>query len=123
MAKDNILGPEEESLSLEGEEAPISLVDSEGAGGLGAGGLKTFGVQDAESHKKEYRRPVNVNGTGATRCRVFHSKIAPSSLEFMENQINEWVDSEGVEIKHIGHIIGIMEGKRPEPNLLVMVWY
>jgi len=125
MAEDSILEPENEPISLESDdEEPISLVESEEATEFSAGGVKAFGVVGgADAEKKEYKRPLNVNGAGATRCRMFHSKIAIASLEFMENQINEWLDRNQIEIKHVGHVIGTMEGKRPEPNLLVMVWY
>ena len=71
----------------------------------------------------QFKRPLNADGSGATRCRLFHSKIAVASLEFMEHQINEWLDAEKIEIKHVSQIIGTMEGKRPEPNLMVIVWY
>jgi len=64
-----------------------------------------------------------VTGQGATRCRIFHSKIAAAPLENMEQAINEWLDSEKIEVKNVGHVIGTMEGKRPEPNVIVMVWY
>ena len=124
MAEDSILEPEDEPISLEGDEEPISLVESEESSDFSAGGVKTFGVTGgAGTEKREYKRPLNTDGAGATRCRMFHSKIAIASLEFMENQINEWLDSDRIEIKHVGHVIGTMEGKRPEPNLLVMVWY
>ena len=41
----------------------------------------------------------------------------------MQRQINEWLDSDEIEVKQVGHLIGTMEGKRPEPNLRVMIWY
>jgi len=113
-----------------GEDEPIRLVEPEGPTkhGQEPDGIRTFGVHAAGAafgleKAKTYHRPVNVNGTGATRCRLFHSKIAAVPLENLQAQINDWLDSEKVEIKHVGHIIGTMEGKRPEPNLLVMVWY
>ncbi len=74
-------------------------------------------------HKRQFERPLNLTGKGATRCRVFTSKISEGPLLHMENTVNEWLDTEEIEIKHVGHVIGTMEGKRSEPNLLVMVWY
>ena len=87
--------------------------------------MRAFGVTGGASDAAEikYARALNVDGSGATRCRIFHSKIAVASLSFMEKQINEWLDGDQIEIKQIGHVIGIMEGKRPEPNLMVVVWY
>ena len=68
------------------------------------------------------RQPVNT-GAGATRCRMFHCKVAESSMEHMENQINIWLDDEDVDIKHVGHLVGALEGKHTEPNIIVLIWY
>jgi hypothetical protein len=73
--------------------------------------------------KTQFKRPVNINGQGATRCRLFHCKVAESPMEHMENQINDWLDSEQIEVKHVGHVVGMMEGKHTEQNVVVMVWY
>ena len=92
----------------------------------GGGDLKAFGAVAAASgatHKENFNRPMNRDGTGATRCRVFHSKIADSSLLHMETAINEWADREGVEIKHVGHLVGTMTGKKAEDNVIILVWY
>ncbi len=76
-----------------------------------------------DGHKKEFKRPLNNDGKGATRCRIFHSKIQENPLLHMETMINDWIDEEDIEVKHVGQCIGTMEGKRSEPNMLVMVWY
>jgi len=102
------------------EDEPISLVEETET--IGASVRAIGSVLSAEK-KAQFKRPLNLTGQGATRCRVFHSKIAMAPLENLEQTINEWLDSEKIEIKHVGHIIGTMEGKRPEPNLLVIVWY
>ena len=124
MAEDNVLDPKDDPIQLEDDEEPISLEDSPEESGFAAGGVKAFGVAGGDvAGKVEYKRALNVNGAGATRFRVFHSKIAIASLEFMEGQINGWLDGDQIEVKQVGHVIGTMEGKRPEPNLLVMVWF
>jgi hypothetical protein len=132
MAPDDILEPEpdaQEPLSIEDDDEPISLVDGsdEGLPGLGGSeglGLRTLGGAGGEAAAEvEFKRPMNTDGSGATRFRMFHSKISLSPLQNLENAINEWIDGDKIEVKHVGHLIGTMEGKRPEPNLLVMVWY
>lgn len=106
------------------DEEPISLVETLEEDTSGASKRKLGGEGITHADKKlDFKRPVNVTKQGATRCRLFHSKVALSSLQFMENQINEWVDGDEIDIKHVGHVIGIMEGKIPEPNFIVMVWY
>jgi hypothetical protein len=87
--------------------------------------MKAFGAGRSLGVKgsTQFKRALNLTGQGATRCKVYYSKVAPPSLEFMENQINQWLDSEQVEVKQVTQIIGIMEGKTPVPNLIVIVWY
>jgi len=104
------------------EEEPIKL--SESSGESSKTQVRAFGASALKADaKSEFKRQLNVDGAGATRCKVFHSKIAIAPLHFMETQINEWLDGANVEVKEIGHVIGVMEGKKPEPNLIVLVWY
>jgi hypothetical protein len=138
MAEGSLIDPDDEPISLDdapislddgrpkplpSEDEPISLVDSEETASFSGPAVKTFGLDAAPGAQVQFKRPLNADGSGATRCRLFHSKIAVASLEFMEHQINEWLDGDKIEIKHVGQIIGTMEGKRPEPNLMVIVWY
>lgn len=116
-------------ISLEGsspaqeqEAEPISLVDSDSEGGASQV-RRLAGLDERMKGIKEFRRPVNLTGTGATRCRVFHTKISATSLKGMEDQINEWLDSEEIEVKHVGHNIGMLQGKSAEENLIVTIWY
>lgn len=70
------------------------------------------------------KRQVGGNAEGATRCRTFHSKLNENSLQFMNRQINEWVDkSENMAIKFATSTIGIFEGKHAEPNLILTIFY
>ncbi len=122
MAADSILEPEEEPISLDGDEQPISLVESSDDSAAEGLALKTIGAA-ANVTATKFTRPLNADGSGATRFRIFHSKISLAPLENLEHSINEWIDGDKIEVKHVGQLIGTMEGKRPEPNLLVVVWY
>ena len=113
------IAPEPEPVEGVADE-PIELVDSVEDG---APSISAFGGGAQISHQQEFRRPLNKDGTGATRCRIFHSRIAAAPLDYMQNQINQWIDADTIEVKHVGHTIGVMEGKTPEPNLIVMIWY
>ena len=74
-------------------------------------------------HKADFKRPMNNTGAGATRCRIFHSKISEGPLLHMECIINDWIDDEAIDVKQVCQAIGVLEGKRAEPNLLLTVWY
>ncbi len=100
---------------------PLTLVEGDEEPGVSK--VKALRTAAMGGKKIEFKRPLNTDGSGATRFKLFHSKIALSSLEHMEDMINEWLESDKIEVKDVGHVIGIMEGKRPEPNVLVMIWY
>ena len=71
-----------------------------------------------------YGRQLDPRAISATRCRTFHSKLSGPALEFMNNQINDWIDTEGgVTIKFATSTIGIFEGKHAEPHLILTLFY
>jgi hypothetical protein len=113
------------------EEEPIALVgdDEEESLGLedapsGSSKIQAFGAAAAAGRSEQkFSRKMNLTGAGATRCRVFHSKITVAAIEHMINTINEWLDGSEAEIKHVSEVVGTMEGKKPEPNIIVTVWY
>lgn len=113
----------EQPVSLAGpgeDDEPISLVDSDGT----AGPSKVkFGGRATVKKRAEFIRSVNVNGTGATRCRLFRTKMGLAAIDALDQQINEWLDSEEIEVKHICQNIGDIQGKTVESNLIVTVWY
>jgi hypothetical protein len=86
---------------------------------------KAFGsaARAGFEHKTDFQRDLNLTGQGATRCRVFHSRLSDAPLAHMESVINEWLDENEIEVKFVTQTIGTMEGKRTEENLLVVVWY
>ncbi|MHC5110304.1 MAG: hypothetical protein ACYTHJ_10545 [Planctomycetota bacterium] len=72
----------------------------------------------------QYKRKLVSDQVGATRCRTFHSKLAESALQFMNRQINDWVDSDDkIVVKFTTSTIGVFEGKHPEPHLILTVFY
>lgn len=120
------LEPEAGGAPAAAEQHGIRPSAGASAAGIGKSSSKaqTFGAGLAQAvHHFDFKRPMNVKGTGATRCRVFHSKVAEAPLQVMENHINEWLDAEEIEVKYVGHVVGAMQGKSTEPNVIVLVWY
>ena len=86
---------------------------------LGGTGLTGPGTTE---HR--YVRHLNHDGRGAIRCRVFHAKLNDGALQYMEGQINEWIDQNPeVEIKHVNTNVGVVEGKSQEPHLIITLFY
>lgn len=124
--------PKDELISLEAaadgtnaggedEEGAIKLVDESEPAAEGAAIIQHD--EPGFAHGVELTRPVNVDGTGATRCRVFSAKLSAPALALMQDQINRWLDGEQVEIKHVAQVVGPMQGKTVEDYLIVTVWY
>lgn len=71
-----------------------------------------------------YRRPLVAGGKVATRCRTFHARLNDGALNFMNRQINEWVDTNpDIAIKFAASTVGVFEGKKAEAALIVTVFY
>ena len=121
--------PKEAPIPLDYDDlAPLSLADEEDASGpisdRSSTRIQAFGAStDVLMHQQQYKRTPILTGTGAVRCKLFHSKITVAALEHMTSTINEWLDSDEIEVKYIGQVIGTMEGKKPEPNVIITVWY
>jgi len=74
--------------------------------------------------ESRYQRALDPQHAGATRCRTFHSKLNEGAIEFMNNAVNEWLESDkNIVMKFATSTIGIFEGKHPEPNLILTVFY
>lgn len=72
----------------------------------------------------KYSRALDTRSISATRCRTFHSKLSEAALEFMNNQINDWLDSnEGITVKFANSTIGLFEGKHAEHNIILTLFY
>lgn len=85
--------------------------------------IQTFGARLGQRHEDTWERSPNVTGTGAIHCKSFHCKLTGDSLEFLDRQINEWLDLHPqYEVKFVTTSIGTWTGKLKEPNLIVNVW-
>jgi len=110
-----------------GKLQPISLEDGpEDADQFTSSKIRTFESQSGLTGpaQHEFKRPLNTTGRGATRIRTFHTKLNDAAFRFLDGQINDWIDANpGVEIKFSNTTIGTVEGKRPEPQVIISVWY
>ncbi|MFN7021965.1 MAG: hypothetical protein ACK4WH_11645 [Phycisphaerales bacterium] len=77
----------------------------------------------AKRHTEDWKRKTNVNGTGATHVKTFHCKLSSESVEYMDQQINQWLDDHpDYEVKFVTSTVGEWTGKIKEPALIVNVW-
>jgi hypothetical protein len=91
--------------------------------------IKAFGDDSVFGHmvdhnESKWKRPTNNTGRGAVRCRTFHTKLSDAALSYMDSLIAEWTEKNPqIDIKFATSAIGIYEGKRAEPHLIVTVFY
>jgi len=113
------LNEDEEVIDL---DEGIDLAPGESAeGGGGQPRIQTFGKAKREDAK--WAREPNVTGAGATHVKTFHAKLREDALEFMDEQINNWLDSHPeLEVKLVTTTIGELKGKTTEAAMFVMVW-
>ncbi|MDP6544844.1 MAG: hypothetical protein QGH60_12690 [Phycisphaerae bacterium] len=102
--------PEDEPLTIAEESSGRSISHTAGIRGNAVAGFS-------------FSRPMQQSGQGATRCRIFRSKISVPAIEGLQDHINEWLDSDDIDVKDVGHLIGTMHGKIDEDNVIVLIWY
>jgi hypothetical protein len=75
-------------------------------------------------HEESWKRSPNVTGQGAIHVKTFHGKLNNESLDFLDQQINEWLDAHPqYEVKLVSSNVGDWTGKTGrEPNLIVQLW-
>jgi len=114
------------------ELSPIAMGDEDDAAAASSGASAihgfsgdAFGTAAADSVKDaKYARHLNPNASTATRCRTFHTKLNVGAVAFMNDQINTWVDANpDIVIKFSTSTIGVFEGKKADPNLILTVFY
>ncbi len=75
-----------------------------------------------EENWKRTPQPTGTN-RGAVHVKSFHCKLTGDSLEFLDNQINDWLDAHPeYEVKMVTTSVGEWTGKMKEPALIVNVW-
>ncbi|RME39201.1 MAG: hypothetical protein D6788_05935 [Planctomycetota bacterium] len=113
--------------------APIEFEDDEDDAAAGSSVMSSTRIHSVSAatlgkgdgwDESRFKRPLNPNGHGATRCRTFHCRLSDGAIEYMMKQINEWLDAnEDVVIKFVNTSIGLFEGKHTEQNLIMTVFY
>jgi hypothetical protein len=74
-------------------------------------------------HEDKWNRTPNVTGAGAIHMKSFHCRLTGDSLEFLDQQVNEWLDAHPqYEVKFVTTAVGMWSGKLKEPSLIVNVW-
>lgn len=108
----------------EEELEPIGLVEELQSGAPAKSITMVGGAGGGSVRKTAWQRQTNVTHTGSVRIRTFHGKLSQQGLEYLDNQVNEWLDAHPeVEVKSVTSTVGTFEGKMREPALILNLWY
>ncbi|MFK7883997.1 MAG: hypothetical protein AB8F26_07440 [Phycisphaerales bacterium] len=112
----------DDTLPIDVSDAPVPVAP--GSGEAAAPKIRTFEQRlGAGRHEDKWARTPNVTGSGAIHVKSFHCRLTGDSLEFLDQQINEWLDAHPqYEVKMVTTGIGTWSGKLKEPNMIVNVW-
>lgn len=113
------------------EEGPEPLqIEEETKESYTSGDMVSTQIRTFETDSKlvagqyEFKRPLIKSDKGATRVRTFHTRLAANAMSYMDDQINRWIDQNpDIEVKFTNATVGVVEGKKSEPHLIVTVWY
>ncbi len=123
-ALEAVMPVDESSENADGSAEPedINIAD------IASSAIKPFVSSDlvtppsATQHK--FKRHLQHNECGAIRCRIFHAKLNDGALQYVQNQINDWIDQNPeVDVKHLNTNVGVVEGKSSEPHLIITLFY
>ena len=112
----------DDPIELEGNDEPIEIDGGEESESSGGSMIQAFGSKT--SHVDKWDRTPNVTGQGAIHCKIFHAKLREDALEYLERQINEWLDKHPeYEVKQTTSSIGELKQKTgSEPAIFITVW-
>jgi len=56
--------------------------------------------------------------------RTFFTKLHPGAIDFLDEQITRWLkENPSIVVKRTNIVVGEVQSKKTEPNILVTVWY
>ncbi len=78
----------------------------------------------SKSPEDRWKRSPVVTGKGASHVKSFHCKLNNESLDFLDQQVNEWLDAHPqFEVKMATTSVGEWNGKQGrEPNVIMQIW-
>ncbi len=111
--------PDDDLTPIEMDDAPARDISEASIGGSM---IQVFGG-DRQPHEDKWSRKTNVTGKGATHVKTFYCKLRPDAIQYLDDQINEWLDKHPeYEVKQVSASVGKLVGKNIEDALFLNVW-
>lgn len=65
-----------------------------------------------------------VSGERITSVKTFFAKLHVGAIEFLDEQITNWLKKNPqVVVKQTNTVVGELQGKKTEPNIIITIWY
>ena len=105
---------------------------------LELGGSSVVSKQPAAAAPKPVAKPVAPPATVAKPApqpqaaptgriegvKTFFTKLHPGAIEFIDGQITRWLkENPNVIVKGTNIVVGEIQAKKTEPNIIITVWY
>ena len=56
--------------------------------------------------------------------KTFFTKLHPGAINFLDEQITRWLkENPSITVKRTNVVVGEVQAKKTEPNILISVWY
>ncbi len=56
--------------------------------------------------------------------KTFFTKLHAGAIDFLDQQISKWLkENPGVVIKRTNTVVGEIQAKKTEPNIIITIWY
>jgi len=105
------------------ELAPIELSEPASSSSIGERSSKIHSFGKQTRHEDHWSRTPNTTGTGAIHVKTFCAKLRLDAIEYLDQQVNEWLDSHPqYEVKFVTTTVGDLMGKMKEQALFMNVW-
>ena len=103
---------EDETSDTEVSHSPLNL-----------GGSSTAEIADSRPATRPSGKLTSSPGR-ISGVRTFFAKLHPGAIEFLDEQITNWLRSNpGLVVKRTNITTGDVQAKKTEPNIIITVWY
>lgn len=59
-----------------------------------------------------------------TGVKTFFTKLHPGAINFLDEQIAKWLqENPSVTVKRTNIVVGEVQAKKTEPNIIISIWY
>jgi len=70
------------------------------------------------------QRQVSSAGDRIEGVKTFFTKLHAGAIDFLDQQITRWLkENPGVIIKRTNVVVGEIQAKKTEPNVIITIWY